>query len=236
MKLSPTLLLVALLAVAPARADVGPPAGKKLVPVTTIVEVSDAITDYAFFEIAYSSTPGPPPHGGSSRTVTLHYFVPGTTIRATGARHRGGRLYAVPLSVAEQFATWIDFATAAARRVPPQHVTLATSDDRWFVVAQSVHSGEAPGGVSIPFGTTQELPTSDPRDTITVNYRLSRGSAGIAFVREGEPDPNRRLGFPPDAAAQAPRSDPPFPWRWVVGFVAILLGGLCLVLRSRKAA
>jgi hypothetical protein len=234
----PLLIALCVLALAPtaARADVGPPAGKKLVPVTTIVEATEMVTDYAFFEVSYSSTPGPPPHGGSSRSVTLHFFAAGTTIKATGARRSGGSLYAVPRTVAERFPAWSEFVAEAANRKPPAHATLSTSDTQWFALAQSVLDGEVAGGIAIPFGTTEELPVSDPREAITVNYRITRGSAGLAFVRPGE---RRLLSFAgvddPPAEVRAP-----FPWKWVAaggaGFAAILLGGLWLVLRIRKAA
>jgi hypothetical protein len=63
------LLLALLVAVSTARADVAPPVGKgkKLVPVAAVVEVPDSFPDCAFFELSWSSAPGPPPHGDSSR-------------------------------------------------------------------------------------------------------------------------------------------------------------------------
>jgi hypothetical protein len=42
-------------------------AGKKFVPVAAVVEVPDSFPDRAFFELSWSSAPGPPPHGDSSR-------------------------------------------------------------------------------------------------------------------------------------------------------------------------
>src|SRR5579883_335834 len=57
------VLSIALCTGAAARADIGPPPGKKLVPVTTVVETVEDYPDYAFFEIRYHSSPGPPPHG-----------------------------------------------------------------------------------------------------------------------------------------------------------------------------
>src|SRR5215210_1307740 len=83
-----------------ARADIGPPAGKKIVPVTTVVEAGPDLDDYAFFETSWSSSPGPKGH--SSSDVTLPFFVPGTKVERTGDRRTGGTLYGVPRAKAEE--------------------------------------------------------------------------------------------------------------------------------------
>src|SRR3954463_13321328 len=103
-------VLFALCILTCARADVGPPPGKTVVPVTTVIEAIEGYPDYAFFEVSWSSRPGPPPHGGTSRSVTLHFFAKDTSIKATGERRSGGTMYGVPRSVAEKIPGWKGFA------------------------------------------------------------------------------------------------------------------------------
>jgi hypothetical protein len=176
-------LLFILCAAPHALADVGPPAGKKSVPVTTVIEVADDFPDYAFFEVSYSSTPGPPPHGGTSVSPTLHFVVPGTTLKATGDRRSGGSLYAVPRAVAEANPHWRGFRRDFETQVPPKHLAISSSDGAWVRLAQSVKKGEVPGGLSIRFGGSEDLPTGDPRAEITETYRLARTPTGVAFIR-----------------------------------------------------
>src|SRR5215471_6023594 len=166
-------LLFALCAASLARADLGPPAGKKIVPVTTTVEATEAFPDYAFFAVSHSSTPGPPPYGGSSTSTTYHFFVPGTIIKATGDRRSGGGLYAVPKAVVEKDVGWKLHADESAKQSPPKHRSISTSDD-WSALGRSVSKGEVPGGVWVRFGSSEQVPTSDPRTEITENYRIVR--------------------------------------------------------------
>jgi hypothetical protein len=226
------IVLLAFCAGSLARADIGPPAGKKSVPVTTIVEATEDFSDYAFFEVAFSSSPGPPPHGGTSISTTIHFFVPGTVIKATGDRRSGGSLYAVPRTAVEGFPSWKDYV-ATANSNPSKSTRISTSES-WSDFARSVKRGEVPGATSLRFGGSEDLPTTDERTAITENYRIVRTPAGVAFVRPDEPA---------DAAEAAvgnpePASREVFPWRWVVAggaaFAAILLGGLWIALRSRK--
>ena len=226
-------LLLAFCTVAVARADIGPPTGKKAVPVTTIVEATEAFPDYAFFAVSFSSSPGPPPSGGTSISPTLHFFVPGTTIKATGDRRSGGTLYAVPKSVAESNIHWKGFAADFAKQNPPKHMSISGSDESWAALGRSVQKGEVPGAVKIRFGGSEEVPLADPRTAITENYRIIRTPAGVAFVKPDEPAPGGRV----EGDRSAERSA--FPWMWIVagaaGFGSMLLGGLWLALRSRKA-
>lgn len=182
MKRSLTPLLFALCAASLAQADIGPPAGKKSVPVTTVVEVADDFPDYAFFEVSYSSRPGPPPVGGTSVSATLHFFVPGTTVKATGDRRSGGSLYAVPRAVAEQNPHWKGFLKDFEKQTPPKQLSISASDEAWVQLARSVKKGEVRGALSIRFGGSEDVPTGDPRTEITETYRLARTPAGIAFV------------------------------------------------------
>ena len=226
-------LLFALCAVGVARADIGPPAGKKAVPVTTIVEATETFPDYAFFELSFSSTPGPPPHGGSSRSVDLHFFMPGHSIKGTGDWRSGGTLYAVPRAVAEGVPGWNGFATDAAKH--RAYSRISTSDEKWFALGRSVQKGEIPGATSIRFGGNEQLPLNDERVTITENYRIVRTPAGVAFVKpdESAPAPDGRVEGDPALAK------PAFPWPLVLagsaGAATLLLGGLWLVRRNRKS-
>jgi|GEM_PF-5873635 len=214
------VLSIALCTGAAARADIGPPPGKKLVPVTTVVETVEDYPDYAFFEIRYHSSPGPPPHGGQTRSVTLHFFAPGTSIQATGAARSGGTLYAVPRSTAERISGWHDLATKATKQIPMKHMAIPFSDARWMALAQAVNQGEVPGSSCLPFGTTAELPTTDPREAITVTYRIKRTSAGIEFLHPDEtPQELRRVKH------RDIEWDDALSWRWVMvgGLIAIAL-------------
>ncbi|MBN9118084.1 MAG: hypothetical protein J0I06_02780 [Planctomycetes bacterium] len=201
--------LLALLAVSLARADVGPPEGKKAVPVTTIVEATEDFPDYAFFQVSFSSTPGPPPSGGSSTSITTHFFVPGATTEATGDRRSGGGLYAVPRTAVEGNPLWKGYVADAAKYSPGKHANISTSED-WSALARSVKKGEVPGGTSIRFGGCEPLPTSDERTVIVEKYRIV---------------------WTPAAATGM--------WRWLVvgaaAFGALTLGGRWLVLRNRRA-
>lgn len=226
-----TALLIALCVPASARADLGPPEGLREVPVTTTVEATEAFSDYAFFEISYSSRPGPPPFGGSSRSVTLHFFAPGTSIKATGERRSGGTLYAVPRDAAARIPGWEGHAADAAKHNPPKHSTVSTSDEKWFELAQAVNQGEVPGASSVGFGTTQELPLTDPRDAIAVSYRIARTPTGVEFLRPGETE---------SATGDSPDARRPFPWQWVAAggaaFGALVLGGVWLARREARRA
>lgn len=225
------VLFAALCTGAVARADVTPPAGKKIVPVTTVVETAEDCPDYAFFEVSYSALPGGAPQGGRARTVTLHFFAPGTSIQATGTAHSGGVLYAIPRSNAERISGWQDFAVRTAKQIPMKHLAVPISDERWAVLAQAVNQGEVPGSSWLPFGTTAELPTNDPRETITVTYRIARTSAGIEFLHPDEMPQELRRVKHRDIEWEDELS-----WRWVVvgGLVAIalLLAGRAYVRRG----
>lgn len=230
-----TVLLFMLTSFTLARGDIGPPVGKKSVPVTTTVEATEDFPDYAFFETAYSSTPGPPPHGGNSSSVTLHFFVPGATIKRTGDRRSGGGLYAIPRTEAEKVAGWKGYAADAAKNYPQKHGTIPLPDTQlWFALGRSVSNREVPGAVSIRFGGSENLPINDERTAIAETYRIVRTPAGVAFVKPGEEAP----------APRAVEGDPildgrPFPWKWAVAggavFAAILLTGLWLVMRGKRA-
>jgi len=231
------LLVVLLVALSTARADLGPPDGKKWVPVTTVVEATDSFPDYAFFETSWSSTPGQPPPGdkspsGTSRSVTLHFFVSGSSIEGTGARRSGSALYGVPASEAEKMPGWKEFAAEAAKKTPPASSTGSTSDEeKWFELARRVNAGKVPGAISIPLRKIEELPATDARNALTVQYRIARTPAGVAFVKSGEPEPTG------DPGNSEPESR--IPWRWVAAgggaFAALVLGVLWLVLRQRRA-
>ena len=231
MKRAATLLFV-LGTVALARADVGPPAGKKSVPVTTVIRPAESYPDYAFFAVSYSSTPGPPPHGGTSVSVMLHFFVQGTTIKATGDRRSGGTLYAVPRAVAERNIHWKGFAADFAKQNPPKHMSIGTSDESCPALGRSVKKGEVPGATSIRFGGSEDVPTSDERTAIIEDYDIRRTTVGVAFA----------TGYDAAHVGGAGEDDPPLErspplWRWIAGgamFAAILLGGLWLARRSRK--
>jgi hypothetical protein len=225
-------LLFALCATSFARADVGPPPGKKVVPVTTVVEVTEDFPDFAFFAVTFSSTPGPPPYGGSSSSPTLHFFVPGTTIKWTGGRRSGGGLYAIPRAEAEKDLYWKGYLKRFEEQNPRKHTSIGTSDEVWVARAGAVAKGEIPGAVSTRFGGSEQLPVSDPREAITETFRVVRTPAGVAFVKPDAP--------PQDGRAEGdPALDPPaaFPWKWVavgaLASVGVILGGVWLIVRNR---
>ncbi|MBM3982871.1 MAG: hypothetical protein FJ304_21895 [Planctomycetes bacterium] len=232
-----SVVLLACCLVSLARADVGPPPGKKVVPVTTTVEVADDFPDFAFFATSFSSTPGPPPHGGSSRGVTLHFFVPGTTIKWSGDRRSGGRLYAVPRAEAERVPGWKQDAEQYAKQNPRKHATISTSDESWFALARAVTEGKVPSAVSVRFGGSEELAVSDARTAITEKVRVVRTPSGVAFVNPDDASPAARPREGDPALGPGP-AEPSFPWKWVVAggaaTLGLLLGGVWLILRSRK--
>jgi hypothetical protein len=229
-------LLFALCAASLAHADIGPPAGKKGIPVTTIIEVTEDFPDYAFFETSYSSTPGPPPHGGSSSSVTFHFFVPGTTMKRTGDRRSGGGLYAMPRAEAEKIPGWKGYAADAAKHQPNKHATIGTSEtQQWFAIGRSIKNGEIPGAITTRFGGSENVPTDDPRTSITETFRVVRTPGGVAFVNPDDPaakpDKHRVDGDVPAST----ESESSIPWKWIVvgavGSFGLILGGVWLVMR-----
>lgn len=228
-------LLFALCAATLARADIGPPAGKKTIPVTTVVEVTEDFPDFAFFAVSYSSSPGPPPSGGYSASPTLHFFVPGTTIKWTGDRRSGGSLYAIPRAEAEKNLFWKGHLKDFEKQNPRKHLSIGTSDEAWIERGQAVKKGEIPGAVSVRFGGREDVPTSDPRNAITETYRVVRTPGGVAFVKPEEP-PLRPTGEPGERGECGNSGpEPSIPWKWIVvgglGSFGIVLGGVWLVLR-----
>jgi hypothetical protein len=221
-------LLFTLCAASVALADAGPPAGKKSVPVTTVVGVAEDFPDYAFFEVSYSSRPGPP-HGGTSVSTTLHFVVPGTTLQATGDRRSGGTLYAVPRAVVESAAQWKDFLAAFEKQPAPKHLAITTSDATWVQLAQAVRKGEIPGAASIRFGGSDDLPADDPRTEVTERYRVARTAEGVAFVREDRAEPAEQGG--------PRRLEKVALWRWVAAGIATAVAlGLAGVLIASRAS
>ncbi len=222
------VLVVALLAVAFARADVAPPPGKKVIPVTTVVEATESFPDYAFFESGsrtYYGSPapptkeGPPPEPPGWRTdswATRVDVSPGQRVSRTGGRRDGATLFAIPK------------AAAAAR--PDANELL-----------RAARANKVPGSAFIPFGVTREIPTSDPRTEITVRYRVARTPAGVAFVDADD-------AVPPGDVLKCGNDGPEestyevagraVPWRWVAAggasSLALVLAGVWFVLRSRK--
>jgi hypothetical protein len=218
--------LVALFAfAAPLAADVGPPPGKKLVPVTTIVEVTEELPDFVFFTVStstyYGAPPGPPgkddkgdkrDKGGwqTDTSVSVVTIAPGRPAKDTGARRSGSSLYAVPKAVADRNG---DFAK----------------------LAQEIRANKVPGAARIGFGTTQELPVSDSRTALTVHYYAARTpEGGIAFTPLDGPGERRRLAD----GGMVDDDDGTFPLGWVVaggaGALALILAGLWLISRSRR--
>lgn len=207
-------LVVALFALAPARADVAPPPGQKRVPVTVVVEAGEDLPDYVFIEAGsrtyYGSdgppTPGAPPERAGWRTdswVNRVDLAPGRPVSSTGGTRDGGSLYAIPK------------AAAAGR------------DDNELIHA--VNEGTVAGAARIGFGGSRELPTTDPRTEITDRYRVARTPAGVAFVKVEEP-----AGESGDDHGPAGRA---VPWRWVVAgaaALAVALAGVWVVWRVRK--
>jgi hypothetical protein len=205
----------------------------KVVPVTTVVDTAEDFPDYAFFEVSYSTRPGPPPHGGTSQSTTLHFFIPNSVIKASGSRRAGGALYAVPRAVAEKMPGWKDLAADAAKQSPPKHVSIPTGEEAWLQLARSVVKGEVPGATAIRFGGSAQVPESDSRNVIVETYRITRTAGGVAFVAPatGGLDQRGDCGNSDSGAVSVLGSS--LPWRWVaaggMGALALVLGGVWLV-------
>jgi hypothetical protein len=212
-------LLVLFAFAAPLAADVGPPPGKKRVPVTTIVEVTEELPDFVFFTVSistyYGAPPGPPgkddksdkrDKGGwqTDTSVSLVTIAPGRPAKDTGAHRSGSSLYAVPKAVADKNG---DYAK----------------------LAQEIRANKVPGAAYIGFGTTQELPVSDSRTAITVRYRAERTpSGGITFTPLDD-SPGGTTESPPARTVR-----PPSHW-WIAGLAAsaaAVLTGLWLLARA----
>jgi hypothetical protein len=194
--------------------------------------------------VRYSPRRGPPPHGGSSRDVTLHFFVPGSVVHGRGDRRSGGTLYAVPRAAAERMSGWTGHAADAAKLGPPKHSTVSTSDDEWFKLAQAVRRGEVPGATSVRFGGSEEVPASDPRREVQEHYRIVRTPGGVAFVRPDAPGANgERVKCGNDGPSDTPgetltKLGRSLPWGLIAagGFasLAVLVGGAWLVWRLMR--
>ena len=146
-----------------ARADVAPPAGTKLVPVTGVVEASEPFDDYRFF-LADNRTYHGRPRAGikdtdqsdrwrSDRIVTETVLGPGSPVRGSGARREYTVLYAIPRSVL----------------APDRPVEDVISD---------VDRGKVSGAFAATIGGVDTLPEADPRGTVVRRYELRRAAAG----------------------------------------------------------
>jgi hypothetical protein len=216
-------MLVLFAFAAPLAADVGPPPGKKLVPVTTVVEVTEELPDFVFFTLSSTTHYAPPrppdkddkdgksDEGGwrTDTSVSVVTIAPGRPAKNTGARRSGSTLYAVPKAVADKSG---DFAK----------------------LAQDIHANKVPGAAHVIFGTTHELPVSDSRTELTVRYRAERTpEGGIAFTPLDD-TPGRLAG----TAEGMADDDGAFPLSWVVAgsaaALALVLAGLWLVSRARR--
>lgn len=173
-----SLLLCALVG-GVAVADVGPPPGTKLVPVTGIVETNEPLTDYEFFLVDSSTYHGAPrpgvdakdqePKWRSDTTVSTTTISPGNPIRATGGRRQFIVLYAVPRKLIE------------AGQAPGQ-------------IVAAVDQGKVAGAIRQQIGSSTTIPVSDPRAEVEVRYRLKRNADGtLALTSEdtGDTDENR---------------------------------------------
>ena len=214
-------LAVALFASALARADVAPPAGKKRVPVTTVVEVTEAFPDYVFVEAGSSTyygsppptkdgSPSEPPGWRTDSWANRVHLAPGQPASRTGGFRDGATLYAIPKAAAD--------AEGDANKL-----------------TRAVRENAIPGAAWVSFGSTRELPVADPRNAVTIQYRVARTPAGITFV-----DADAPTGDGPNDEPAVEVAGRAVPWRWVAAggasSLAVVLAGVWVVWRIRKAA
>jgi len=181
-----------LLAAGPARGD-AVPHGKKLIPVVTVVEVAAGLPDYCFFETEWGFNGEPPP-------VTPVTLTPDVPFRWTGQGHHRRSAYAlcgVPRSMLDQ------------GRVPDQ---LANQ------LASPTYSGQIVGALRLALENWQQVPATDPRDTITIHHQIERNATGdgLQVITTGN---------------ELPRS---WSLAWLFAPAAVVVAGFWLIRRRRR--
>jgi len=168
-----TVPWVALLVLATGRlalADSRPPAGVKVVPATTVIEIAEPFADYVFLESHISVEPGPrfprdtihpvaPPRTFSP--LAEFDLAPGRPARLPPRANVQQHVYAVPRTALEQF---------------PDPGKLL----------DALHAGTVPGAGWHLCQTTEQIPAAEPGASVEVCYRVERtGDGRVQFTRVG---------------------------------------------------
>jgi hypothetical protein len=221
--LSRSIALVGLFATAAlAAGDAAPPPGRKLVPVTSIVEAAEAFPDYVFFTLSTTTHFAPPGkddkdgkiNGGDWRTdvsTTIVTLAPDKPVQETGSRRSGSTLFAVPKAVADK-------------------------RDDLRKLAEDVGANTVPGSAFVILGWTRELAATDSRDVFTARFRAERRPDGIDFVALTDAD-GRLVGTVEggDEPSKA-TSIPVWIIAGVLSAVGIVLAALWIASRGRRIA
>jgi hypothetical protein len=154
----------------PARADSRPPAGVKVVPATTVIEIAEPFPDYVFLESHITVEPGPRFPRDTVRPVDLPRtfsppeefdLAPGRPARFPPRPNVQQHVYAVPRTALDQF---------------PDRGTLLDALD----------AGTVPGVGSHLCQATEQIPAAQPSASVEVRYRVERTPDGrVEFTRLG---------------------------------------------------
>jgi hypothetical protein len=129
-------------------------------------------------------------------------------------------------------------------------------EEEWLGLARKVKAGEVPGGISVPFATTEKRLVTDGRGSVLIHQRTTRTPAGVAFVKVELPATEGRgergeCGNSDERGNNGPknsesenseseRSGLPAPVVWVLiavggaGGLGVLLGVMWLALRLSR--
>lgn len=239
-------VLLILCAAGAARAG-DPPPGAKRVPVTTVVDALDDVSDFALFEVLVTGVPELRLDVCPVQVCALHYFAPGGVAELPGARCRSRTLYAVPLAATARVPGWKEFAAEAARG-PAKHADRPAPDELWLALAEAVDNGEAPGAATLGLTLSTDIPADDSRNSVTVHVRITRTPGGVAFVTMPAPAPRDvpdKCGNDGPACGNTGTPERPLaaalrPWVWPAALAAVLtlataLAGVWLVWRASRA-
>jgi hypothetical protein len=159
---------VALLVLATARADSRPPAGVKVVPATTVIEIDEPFSDYVFLESHITVEPGPRFPGDTVHPVHLprtfsplaeFELAPGWPARFSPHPNLQQHVYAVPRAALEQFPD-------RAKLIDALHAESVTGAG-WHLCQP-----------------TEQIPAAEPGASVEVRYRVERtGDGRVQFTR-----------------------------------------------------
>jgi len=154
-------------------ADLGPPPGKKYVPVTTTVKLEKSFPEHTFYVMGFG--PGAAP-------LTQVELDPTKATKVDAKSRYGGSLFAVPNDVVKSFNTEKELAEALRKEKPPAGVstmsldnrmTLKVSDNRAAVDRVLVIStGDAKTGLKIAEETAEKKDPEEPEPTAATGRRL----------------------------------------------------------------
>jgi hypothetical protein len=186
-------VVVALTAGGAALADITPPIWTNHSSVTTVLEVSEPFSDYAFFRVRFFRSHGPPGRGGlaippvnsSAEPITLD---PDQPTRVTGSRSNQYSVYAIPRSALAVYPT-PELAVAAVNRgeVPDAAELSLTQLEGWGAPADQPERvlryrvERKPGG-GVAFVSVDDLEAAARRRT---RWAIAGVAATVAVVGLG---------------------------------------------------